>query len=225
MPRMAPLAAALAALLPLPAAAKGDPQLWVTESATVNVSDRVRVSAESIVRISERRDGLYEIESNVLASYKLADGIWAAVGYVHNPQYDGGDFTVLEQRAREQVSFDRLATIGRARLSGRLRFEQRWRDGADGTGWRTRPFLRLSVPLGDKGAPSLLLSNETFFNLNSVSFQRQDGFERMRSAAALQIPVTKGVNAEVGYLNQHRFVRGGPDTGDHAATVSLAFTF
>jgi hypothetical protein len=225
MSRTASLAAALALLIPTQAAADGDPQLWTTGSVTVNLSDRVRLSEEIIVRISERRDGLYEIENNILASYKLGDGIWAAAGYVHNPQYDGGDFRIMERRAREQISIDRLATIGSVRLSGRLRMEQRWRDGVNGTGWRVRPFLRLSVPLGEKGAPSLLLSNESFFNLNSVSFQAQDGFERMRTAAAVQIPVMKGVNAEVGYLNQHRFVRGGPDSGDHVATVAVAFTF
>src|SRR5688572_3292357 len=88
MIRKAPLAAALALLVPAQAAAEGDPQLWTTGSVTVNVSDRVRLSEEIIVRISDRRDGLYEIENNILFNYKLGEGIWAAAGYVHNPQYD-----------------------------------------------------------------------------------------------------------------------------------------
>jgi hypothetical protein len=225
MIRTALAAAALGALLPAQAAARSDTQLWTTGSVTVNVSDRVRVAEEVVLRVSDRRDGLYEVENTLLASYKLADGIWAGAGYVHNPQYDAGDFTVLERRAREQIGYDNFATIGRAKLSARLRLEQRWRDGVGGTGWRTRPFVRMTVPLGDKGAPSLLLSNETFFNLNSVSFQAQDGLDRMRTAATLQIPVMKGVNAEVGYLNQHRFVRGGPDNDDHVANLAIAFTF
>ena len=33
--------------------------------------------------------------------------LWA--GYTHNPQYAAGDFTMMEHRAREQVTFDGFA--------------------------------------------------------------------------------------------------------------------
>ena len=48
---------------------------------------------------------------------------------------------------------------------------------------------------------------------------------RLRSAATLSFPVSKAVKVEAGYLNQHRFVRGAPDTDDHALTLSLGFSF
>jgi hypothetical protein len=58
------------------------------------------------VRISERRDGLYEIENTLLACYKLATESGAGAGYVHNPAvHAGGLHRAGAPRACEQ---DRL---------------------------------------------------------------------------------------------------------------------
>ena len=218
-------ACALASLLPAPALARSDFQQWATVAASVKASDRIRVSGESSFRFSNDRDGLYEIESNVLLGYKLNDKVTAWAGYVHNPMYSDGDFTVMERRAREQLTFDNIAKLGKASLSARMRLEQRWRDGIDGTGWRMRPYVKVGIPLGDKSAPTLNLTNETFLNLNTTSFQSQDGLDRMRTAAALSFPLSSTLKAEAGYLNQHRFVRGGPDNDDHAITGTISLSF
>jgi len=92
------------------------------------------------------------------------------------------------------------------------------------TGWRMRPYVKFSLPLGKGSKTSLTLSNETFINLNSTAFQRQDGLDRMRSLIAINTPLTKAVSLEVGYLNQHGFVRGGEDTDDHVASFSLSLS-
>ena len=44
----------------------------------------------------------------------------------------------------------------------------------------------------------------------------------MRNFLGINTPITKQVSAEFGYLNQHGFVRGGEDTSDHVASVSLS---
>jgi len=41
---------------------------------------------------------------------------------------------------------------------------------------------------------------------------------------AITTPLAKGVNAEIGYLHQHGFVRHGPDTSDHVATLTLSLS-
>lgn len=220
------LAAALAAgLASSPAAAKDDFQQWATISATVAASDKIRIQNEFVMRFSDNRNGLYEIENSTLVGYKFDDHITAWAGYVHNPQYSAGDFTVMEHRAREQLTFDNIAKLGKASLSARVRLEQRWRENIDGTAWRLRPYAKLAIPLGGKTAPTLNLTNESFFNLSNTSFQAVDGLERLRTAATLSVPVSKAIKAEAGYLNQHRFVRGGADTDDHALTGSLSLSF
>jgi len=223
--RTGAMALLLMAGMAAPAEAREDEQLWTTASATVKLSDKFRLSQELTARFSDNRNGLYEIESNTLLGYKITDKITIWGGYTHNPQYSGGDFTVMEHRAREQITIDNLAKIGRGTLSARLRTEQRWRDGIDGTGWRVRPYLKYSLPLKEGRKTALVLTHESFVNLNTTTFQRTEGYDRMRNLVGISTPLAKNINAEIGYLNQHGFVRNGEDTSDHAASLSLSFSF
>jgi hypothetical protein len=200
-----------------------DSQLWVGGTANVKLADKWRLSQEVTTKFSDNRSGLYDIESHTLLGYKLSKNVTIWAGYTHNPQYDGGDFRVLERRAREQVTFDNLAQFGKAKLSARMRLEQRWRQNSDGTGWRARPYAKLSIPV--TGKTSLVASHESFVNLNTTSFQRTEGYDRMRNLVGISVPLSKTFGLEAGYLNQHGFVRKGPDTTDHVASFSLSANF
>lgn len=217
------VAATAMILLPGEALARDDGQIWLTAGAAIKLDDKWRLSEDIVARFSNNRSGLYEIEASTLLNFKVAEDVTLAAGYVHNPQYSDGDFTVLERRAREQVTLDNLAKIGTGKLSARFRMEQRWRENTDGTGWRMRPYLKFSLPL--RGKTSLILSNETFVNLNTTAFQRQDGLDRMRNQVSINTPLLKNVSLEVGYLNQHGFVRGGEDTSDHVASAAISASF
>src|SRR3954454_10080297 len=102
-------------------AARFDSQLWTNANLTVKLSDRWRLSEEAAVRFSDNRNGLYEIEANTLLGYRLNKVVTLWAGYTHNPQYSAGEFTVMEHRAREQVTFDGFAQIGGGKLNGRIR--------------------------------------------------------------------------------------------------------
>jgi hypothetical protein len=214
-------ACALAMAAPA-SAARSDQQLWTNLNVTVKLSDRWRLSEEGTVRFSDKRNGLYEIESNTLLGYRLNKVVTLWAGYTHNPQYSGGDFTIMEHRAREQVTFDGFAMIGKGKLNGRIRLEQRWRDGLDGTGWRVRPYLKYSLPIAGKTA--LNLSTEPFFNLDTTAFQKQSGLERVRNLVTVSTPLTRNLTGEVGYMNQYGFVRNGPDTSDNIAYFGVALS-
>ena len=203
-------------------AAVSDEQVWTQVSANVKLSDRWRLSQEFVGRFSDRRQGLYEIESNTLLGYKINKVVTVWAGYTHAPNYFDGDFTVMERRAREQVTFDGFAQLGGGKLSGRMRMEQRWRHGVEETGWRLRPYLKWSLPLKNKVA--LNLSNETFVNLNETPFQSRTGIDRMRNLITVSAPLAKTLTGEVGYMNQHGFVRGGEDTSDNIAYFALSFS-
>jgi hypothetical protein len=211
-----------ASLLSTPALAASDEQVWANGSATVKLSDRWRLQEELTGRFSDKKDGLYEVESNTLLGYRLNKVVTLWAGYTHDPQYSGGDFTVMEHRAREQVTLDGFAKLGKGKLNGRVRLEQRWRDGIDGTGWRLRPYLKYSVPIAGKTA--LNVSTEPFFNLNTTTFQRQSGLDRVRNLATISTPLTGKLTGEAGYMNQHGFVRGGPDTSDNIAYFGMSLS-
>ncbi|BBD96503.1 DUF2490 domain-containing protein [Sphingobium amiense] len=216
----------LIALLPVTAArASEDSQIWLTSAAVVRLSDKWRVSGESVARFSDDRDGLYEIEVNLLLGYRVADKVTLWAGYTHDPNYDGGNFAVMEHRGRQQVTFDNIVRIGPGRLSARLRTEERWRDGVDGTAWRVRPYVKYSLPLDKSGRTALVLSHESFIDLNRSNFQRVRGEERMRNLVAITTPLSKRIAVEIGYLHQHGFRPGAPDSNDHVASLALAASF
>ena len=74
------------------------------------------------------------------------------------------------------------------------------------------------------GKTALNLSSEPFFNLNTTVFQRQSGLDRVRNMVTVSTPLTAKLSGEVGYLNQHGFVRGGPDTSDNVAYFGMSLS-
>ena len=217
-----------AALLPAgvaqPALAATDSQVWTTQVVNVKLGDKWRLQEELVERFSDARNGLYEIEANTLLGYRLSQAVTVWGGYTHDPQYSGGSFTVMEHRIREQVVFDNVVKLGSGKLSFRLRGEERWRTNIAGTGWRVRPYVKYALPLAKGSKTALVLSAEPWFNLNTTPFQKQSGLDRIRSLIAISTPISKKLTAEIGYLNQHGFVRGGPDTSDHVASFSLSLS-
>lgn len=221
------LALAAAGMLAMPGAARAaaqDEQLWLQVSESVKLGGPWSLSNETNIRFGNDRNGLYQIENNLLLGYDLSDTVTLWAGYTHDPQYEGGSFTVMERRAREQATFDNVAKIGTGALSLRLRAEQRWRDGLDGTGWRLRPYFKYVLPLGADGKTTLTFGHESFVNLNSTSFQSQKGWDRMRNNIAVKVPLSAALSADIGYLNQYTLVRGGTDKMDHAFTLGIALS-
>jgi hypothetical protein len=217
-------AAALSAAVSTQALAAHDEQLWTTQVVNVKLTDKWRIQEELTERFSDNRNGLYEVESNTLLGYRISKAVTVWGGYTHDPQYSAGHFTVMEQRLREQVTFDNVAKVGPGKLSFRMRMEERWRDNVAGTGWRLRPYVKYTIPLAKGSKTALVISSEPFINLNTTPFQKQDGLDRVRTLVGISTPLSKKLTAEIGYLNQHGFVRGGPDTSDHVASISLSLS-
>ena len=224
MKRLPLICVSVCALGSTSARASSDSQIWTTEAVNLKLGGNWRAQEELVERFSDNRSGLYEIESNTLLGYKLSKSTTLWAGYTHDPQYSGGNFTVMEHRIREQVTFDNVVKLGAGKLSFRLRGEERWRRNVDGTGWRLRPYVKYTLPLAHGSKTNLVLSAEPFINLNTTPFQTQSGLDRIRSLIAINTPISKRLTAEIGYLNQHGFVRGGPDTNDHVASFSLSLS-
>jgi hypothetical protein len=203
-------------------AASSDAQVWGTAGVNVTLTGKWRLSEELTTRFSDHRDGLYEIESNTLVGYRLSKVTTLWAGYTHDPQYSAGHFTVMERRAREQATFDNVLKLGPGKLSARMRLEHRWREGVDGTGWRLRPYVKYALPI--RGKTALNLSSEPFINLNTTSFQRTNGQDRVRNLVSVSTPITRRLTGEAGYMNQHGFVRGGEDSSDNIAYFALGLS-
>ena len=208
-------------LLAPAAAIADDSQVWTGGSIAIKVSDKWNLSQDLTARFSHQKRGLYELEANTLLGYQLGKTVSLWAGYDHDPQYFGGRFTIMEHRLVEHVAFSDLGNLAGGRLSGRIRLEQRWRDGQNGTAWRLRPYLRLTRPFSSRSKVALTLSEEPFFDLNTTSFQSVHGVERLRSLIAITAPLGKRLSADFGYMNQHGFVPHGKDRSDNIAYLSL----
>lgn len=216
------LAAAATVGAAAPALASEDTQYWQTLNLSVALPDNFKISNETVRRASETR-GFYEIENNLMIGKKVSKVVTLWLGYVFNPQYNHGSFRQREHRFRQQVNFDSFAVLGKVKLSGRMRLEQRWREGQPGTAWRLRPQFKASTPLAGKTTVSV--SSEAFIDLNNTNFQKVDGLERLRSAVYITMPLNKQISIDFGYLNQHGFVPNGPDSSDHVLTTGLSASF
>lgn len=205
-----------------PALAGEDTQYWQTATVNVALPDNFKIQNEAVFRSSDAK-GFYELENTISVGRKVNKTMTVWLGYTFDPQYSHGTFTRREHRFRQQVNFDGFAKAGPVKFSGRLRLEERWREGQAGTGWRLRPQLKASMPLA--GKVSLSVSTEPFINLNNTVFQTTDGFDRVRNAIALGVPLGKKFNLEAGYLNQHAFVPNAADNTDHVFTLGLTASF
>lgn len=216
------LAAAAAFGVASASQASEDTQYWQTLNLSVALPDNFKISNETVRRSSDTR-GFYEIENNLMIGKKVNKVVTLWLGYVFNPQYSHGTFRLHEHRFRQQVNFDNFAKLGKVKLSGRMRMEERWREGQPGTAWRLRPQLKASTPL--IGKTTISISSEAFIDLNNTAFQKVDGLERLRNAVYITVPLNKMISVDFGYLNQHGFVPNGPDNSDNVLTTGLSASF
>lgn len=212
----------LLAGIPLaPALADADRQIWSTTSATADISKKWSVSQDITTRFSNDRHGVYEVEANTLLGFHLTKSLSLWAGYDHDPQYGGGEFTVIEQRFVQQLAAGNFVRFGGGQLSGRVRLEERWRRGIHATAWRIRPYLRYGLPIDKRTSTAVVVSEELWFDANRSPFQKVRGLERLRTFGGLSIPLAKGVKAEIGYLNQHGFGMTATSTNANVALFSL----
>lgn len=208
---------ALLLLVATPAdAQQQDEQLWLQVNASVPVGERQKITLEGIGRFSDRAEGFSHAEAGILFTHSLESGIELSFGYRHVEDWDADGRLPNEERLRQMI----LVPLGSG-FSGRLRFEQRFNSSGSEIGFRLRPRLGFETPLNTHGL-KLFATQEHFLNFNSTDWGARAGYERMRNAIGVSIPISGNVRGEVGYLNQFRPGRdGGRDRMDHALTFTL----
>ena len=77
------------------ALARDDSQLWTSAGVNVKLDDHWRIGQELTGRLSDNRNGLYEIESVTMLGYKVSKTATLSGGYVFNPLYSSGVLLAL----------------------------------------------------------------------------------------------------------------------------------
>lgn len=191
-----------------------DEQLWLQVNTVVPLADGMRLTLEEIARFSDRQEGLYQTEFGGLLAYRIAKGVDLGFGYRKVGSHNANP-AADEDRLRQQV----VGTFGR--FSTRFRVDERFNPRGSEVGFRIRPLIRFNHPLAGRGL-ALFVSHESFLLPNSTSWGQRHGYERMRNILGLAFPIGRNVAADVGYLNQYRFARGGARAQmDHALNLQL----
>jgi hypothetical protein len=203
-------------------ATEHDGQLWIKLGVSAELADGIDLELETNQRFSEDRDGHYESQYLAVVGVEIAEGVTLTAGVNRVLSLSESHVLNTEWRPRQQVSFP-IAPLGRGRLAGRVRLEQRFRSDGDDVGHRVRPKISYTLPLRDRVA--IKFAHESYLNLNTTDFGQEAGYERMRNSVALTFPIGGSVEAEFGYLSQHRFNGDDPDLIEHVLTTGLSVAF
>jgi hypothetical protein len=217
-----------ALLLPLAAslarAQSVDTQLWTGASASAEIAPRVSATLDSTQRFGDAANGLYQLTLGSFVGYQIGEGTEVAAGYQRVSDYAGGHVSRVEHRARQQLTLPLAGILGGS-LTGRLRTEERFRETSGDVGLRVRGQVRFARPFR-KGGPALVLTHESFVEVNDTDWGQASGYRRMRNAAALELPLSRELRLQGGYMNQYDFGTGGKrDAMANVITFSIGARF
>lgn len=219
---MVRVAAGLLATVLLPTAAAAQAvQPWPTLVVNAPLAPKWRMSGELVGRIAgERRPS--QLETRLQVARAIGERVAIGGGWVHVVNYRPGAPDTTENQAVEQVNWT-AATLGRFHLLSRTRLEQRFIGGVGATSWRFREQVRAAVGMGGARGASVVLWSEPFVALNHTAAQRRT-LDQLRTFAGIAVPVSRGAELEIGYLNQ-RLYRPAGTIVNHAVPLILSYRF
>ncbi len=199
-----------------------DFQTWQQIIASTKLRDGVSGVLEVQPRLTDESSRLGQLLIRPSLALTLFDQTVLSLGYAYvRTSPEEGEIT-HEHRPWQQLAFPIASQDGVFSLTGRTRFEQRFRDDGDDVGLRLRQQIRLTVPLA-QGWQGVAWS-EGFFNFNDTDWGARSGLDRWRNFAGVRIPLQDNVSLEPGYLNQ--FVnRRNTDLVDHVLSATLNVSF
>lgn len=211
------LAALASATIPSTAYASDDAvELWLNPSVEVGLDDDTALELETAQRFRSESDGRVDtyffrgwVKQDIADNATLA----GAVEYRVN---DGGS---NEVRTMQQLS------TSHGILKSRLRFEQRFVDGADRMGLRLRPRLGVGFDLTADGRWSAGADAELFWVLRGNNVASDTGITGLRTTVGVGYEANDYLSLGLSYLRQQDFEDGDPDQIGHAPLIGIEYTF
>ena len=152
--------------------------------------------------------------------YDIGHGLtfWGGYAFIPSFVHNTTDPPRFEHRIWEQfIANGKVKTVA---LQGRIRLEQRFRDGVDGVGERLRIFGRAGFFFGQQSSWGWAIWDELLINLNETNAW-PIGFDQNRFFTGPFVQAQNGVRVEFGYFN---FLVNRRDTGlydSHIAMMNL----
>lgn len=220
-PAMSALLMLLAALTAAPACAE-DAQIWASASTSGSLRGPLELHVDVNARWFDNGAHLGHFQLRGLLGWRFKPELLAGAGYSYVRSETLAGLVAHEHRIFQQLNFP-IASIGKARLVGRTRFEQRMFEEQAGMALRLRQQVRLNIPLEGPQGLRAILHTEPYFLLNQPTPIAPTGFNQIRTFAGLGIPLLGRTALEAGYMNQ-TFVSGATRT-NHAVSLGLGTSF
>lgn len=155
--------------------------------------------------------------------YKLSgkSSIW--LGYANVNSHPAGRSTTTEDRLWQQFTyqFDPIADVS---ITSRTRFEQRWLDNTNDTGYRLRQMIKAARPIASVPNLSWVVSDEYYINANDTDWGARSGFDQNRLFLGGAYKINPTAKIEMGYLNQ--YVNGAKvDRMNHVLSTTVEMSF
>jgi hypothetical protein len=212
---------AMTAVLAAPARAETthDEQAWINLTAMGSIKGDLIYFAEVQPRFGDGVSRFDHILLRPAIGVKLSPTVSLYQGYARVLTAREGAPDLREHRSFQQLSWVMGKPWG-GELSSRTRFEQRWRNDGNDTGFRLREMLRLEIPVAKNGLAALGYA-EGFVAFNDTDWGARSGFDQLRSFIGAEIPLVGRSTIELGYLNQTINQRGGRTRMNHVLSFTL----
>jgi hypothetical protein len=176
-----------------------DSQLWLQAVATVNLSDDWRLHLEEQPRWDDDATQQFQVITRLAVGRRVTTrmSLWAGHAWVHKMR-DGQ--TVLENRLWQQL-LTTLPGAGGWAPTLRVRTEQRFQDGWDGTSHRVRVMGRGARALGAESPWSAVIWGESFFAFNDTDGGPPKGWDQHRLFGGVNHRFGPRANLDAGYLH------------------------
>jgi Protein of unknown function (DUF2490) len=201
-----------------------DGRLWLTVNAVGKLPvEHWHWYAELQPRWRHEGSELDQLIIRPAIYYALNDhsSIW--MGYAHVVTHPAGRSAFEENRLWQQYLYN-FSPIKSVSIQSRTRFEQRWLENSDDTGYKLRQLVRLTTPSNLHPNLTWVVYDEYFVNLNNTDYSAKKGFDQNRAFIGGNWALSQHAKLEIGYLNQ--YVNGiKANAENHVLSTTLLLNF
>lgn len=205
---------------------------WVAWFNTTKFNQHWGLVSDVQVRSGDHWEQVQNLLLRPGLSYSIDGRNSLSFGYAWIGTLNAASGDLVEHRVWQQ--YIHTQALGPAALMHRLRLEQRFVEQADGSdrhfSQRLRYFLRSVLPLQPQAGAAFergwfgALQNELFFNVQHRDAVNGAGFDQNRAYVAAGYRLSRRLDFELGYLNQHVNGRNG-DTLNHIVQLAMYTRF
>ncbi len=220
----------ICAIAALPAAAPAqagapevDGEVWLAGIASGGIKGPVQGNLEYSFRSMDKGTTAPTQLTRAALGMQISKPVSLWLGYGRVVQRPEGRPVFRENRLYQQLSWT-IGKVGPGTLVSRTRLEERTVEGRTGTGWRLRQQLRYTIPIKNSTL-SAVAHTEPFIALNSTNWGASAGIDQWRTFVGVSVPLTKGLSADVGYMNRYVRRLNQRDRIDHILPITVNYRF